>query len=131
MSLGAGDVLIWHPNPSNPYFRTVSEGPRDTGLAGIYLPIRSRSWTGRSYTCKMWNDIKHICTLANIERRSLFDEIELERLLSLGLKPKRDILHEASENKRLSGWPCFHKCSMSLKLKAARAVEALRFADIP
>jgi len=131
LSLGAGDVLIWHPNPNNPYFRTVSEGPRDTGLQGIYLPIRSRSWTGKSFTCKAWNDVKNICTPSQIKRQSLFDPLELEKILKMGMKPKRDILHEMSENKRLSGWPLFHKCSLGLKLKASRALKALEFAEIP
>lgn len=131
MSLGAGDVLIWHRNPNNPYFRTVSEGPRDSGKNGIHLPIRNRSWTGKSYTVVFWNDVKNICTLAKIKRDTLFDSMELDRLLELGLKPKRDILHTASENKRLSGWPCYHKCSFSLKRKAKKAVEMLEFADIP
>lgn len=130
MALRAGDVLIWHPNPSNPYFRTVSEGPADSGKAGILLPIRSRSWTGKSYTCKMWNDIKGICTPSGLRRDSIYDEQELDRLLALGLKPKRDILHCMSENKRLSGWPIFHGCSKNALRRSLKAINALEFAEI-
>lgn len=130
MKLKAGDVLIWHPNPNNPYFRTVAEGPADSGKAGIYLPIRSRSWTGKSYTCKMWNDIKNICTPSTIRRDAVYDESELDRVLRLGLNPKKDLLHCMGENKRLSGWPIFHKCSLNAKRKAITTLTALEFAEI-
>ena len=128
-SLKSGDVIVWARNPDKPYFRTIIEGPADTGRTGIYLPIRHRSWTARSHTVYAWNDVKHFISKTSIKRDSIFTDEELEIILSQGLKPKWDLEWCISEAHRLAKLG-MGRCSLNACKKARRALKALTFAEI-
>lgn len=129
MRLGSGDVIVWNHTGNSPIFRTVIEGPRDDAREKpsphITLPIRRRSWTTRSHTGYFWNDCKHIITPTGKRHNSIFTEDELERILSIGLKPKWDMLNTMETNRR-TGWQCGRRAAVL----AQRALQALQFANI-
>lgn len=129
MLLGAGDVIVWHRNHNSPYFRTISEGPRDSGHDGVYLPIRQRSWTKRAHTCYFWNDLKNIITKTGKRVDMLLTEEELERILRMGIKPKADLDFNISESIRLMKLG-MRKCSKNAFKLAKRTMEAFNFAEI-
>ena len=127
--LKSGDVLIWHRNPNNPYFRTVIDGPADDGRKGVTFPIRQRSWTGRSHTVYFWNEIRDICTKSSIRRDMLMSDEELDRILKAGLHPKWDLEWNLEDSARLVKLG-MKRCSLNLMKRAKRTLDAFRFAEI-
>ena len=109
LRLGSGDVILVRGTA-----RMILKGPRDgppprrnssIGHPAIYFhfPILHRSWTGRAYTCYLWNDIKNIASLPPSPLLSKeWATIERDRLLSQGFDVDREIKREIAEDERMS-----------------------------
>jgi len=131
VTLGYGDVLIFDEVP-----RLIVEGPRDKKIVrkterighhpAIYFtfPIHRRSWTGRAYTCYLWNDIKRRC---RVPRRKIdFDvmtEAEEQNLRDIGFDPvaeiRREVMAEEKFIERIRGTSIEHEMSRGMRMLRA------------
>lgn len=102
-SLRGGDLILWNKK----YLRTILSGPFDKartakncdGHLTVDLPIRHRSWTGRTITVYSYTDLKDKIRKVSKRVRGLILKSEVEVLKAARFNPRTELKRELQEHK--------------------------------